>query len=64
MSKNDSLSYLFRFNEPDPYTESVLRKSIDNINNSAANNMSQAYFLNGTKRKIILQKKNHRLAQT
>ncbi|MFL3014157.1 MAG: TonB-dependent receptor domain-containing protein [Candidatus Neomarinimicrobiota bacterium] len=50
MSKNDSLSYLFRFNEPDPYTESVLRKSIDNINNSAANNIGQAYFLNGTKR--------------
>ena len=50
MSKNNRQAYLFRFNEPDPYTESVLRKSIDNINNSAANNISQAYFLNGTNR--------------
>lgn len=50
LSKNDRETFIHSFQEPDPYTENVLRKSIENIKNSTADDINQAYYLRGTKR--------------
>ena len=63
MSKNDSLSYLFRFNEPDPYTESVLRKSIDKLKAKYQFNLTWLrifYFYGGPNFKNDFQSHGHR----
>jgi len=45
MSKNDSVNYRFQFEEQDAYTESVLKKSVENIQNFTQNNTNAAYWL-------------------
>ena len=45
MSKNDSVNYRFQFEEQDAYTESVLKKSVENIQNFTKNNTNAAYWL-------------------
>ena len=50
LSKNDRETFIHSFQEPDPYTENVLRKSIENIKNSTTDDINQAFYLRGTKR--------------
>ena len=50
MSKNDSDSYVFNFTEEDPYTEAVIKKSVENIKDFTKNNIDEAYLLEGTNR--------------
>ena len=50
MSKNDRDNYMFRFIEQDAYTESVIKKSVDNIRNYTLNNINSAYLLDAMNR--------------
>ncbi len=45
LSKNDSINYRYEFEEQDAYTESVLKKSVENIQNYTKNNTNSAYWL-------------------
>ena len=50
MSKNDRDNYMFRFIEQDAYTESVIKKSVDNIRNYTLDNINSAYLLDAMNR--------------
>ena len=50
MSKNDRDNYMFRFIEQDAYTESVIKKSVDNIRNYTIDNINSAYLLDAMNR--------------
>ena len=45
MSKNDRTTYMFNFEEQDAYTESVLKKSVEGIQEFTKNNTDAAYWL-------------------